>query len=434
MNPHPSTPTPRRFLNKRLASSSQLPPHSTPTPMRFQSTPRFVGGSTQSATRQMEDVVEEEEEEADDDDDVGASQSQSSSANEERPLRRSERRGIALLDSIEVDSCADSLTSREGPPSSSSRSSSSGGGGSSSSEHEMDEDGDERRPRGGYVGDGDKVEENGVATDGVHAELTYGDGEEEEEGTPKPVKRRRLSSASASASPTKLHMVVVAAAPYDSDTGGQHHHEQDDDTEQDDDDDEDDDDDDDDGEDDDDDVQDKTTRTRIPAQQPTFQPAPRFKPAAPEDEPFFASAGQVCAAVAPYSPPPRRGAAKYLAGGLASQLQGLLSKVKGIVETGNNNSNDDNDDDATGAVARVLVEEVRLGARMHLVRGRRILSRGPVAAAQCYMLAGGGGGGADAGMVKEGSVLRIMPAPAWNVHLGEEWTVACDWSVESLES
>ncbi|KAM3561342.1 hypothetical protein MY1884_002437 [Beauveria asiatica] len=432
MNPHPSTPTPRRFLNKRLASSSQLPPHSTPTPtpMRFQSTPRFVGGSTQSATRKIEDVVEEEEEE--EDDDVGTSQSQSSSANEERPLRRSERRGIALLDSIEVDSCADSLTSREGPPSSSSRSS------SSSSEHEMDEmdeDGEERRPRGGYVGDGDKVEENAVATGGVHAELTYGDGEEEE-GTPKPVKRGRLSSASASASPTKLHMVVVAAAPYDSDTGGQHHHEQDDDTEQDD-----DDDDEDDGEDDDeDDVQDKTTRTRVPAQQPTFQPAPRFKPAAPEDEPFFASAGQVCTATAAAScsPPPRRGAAKYLAGGLASQLQGLLSKVKGIVETGNNNSNDDNDDDATGAVARVLVEEVRLGARMHLVRGRRILSRGPVAAAQCYMLAGGGGGGggggADARMVKEGSVLRIMPAPAWNVHLREEWTVACDWSVESLES
>ncbi|KAM0668385.1 hypothetical protein ACQRIU_001947 [Beauveria bassiana] len=413
MKPHPSTPTPRRFLTKRPASS-QLLPHSTPTPMRFQSTPRF--GSTQSATRQMEDVEEV-------DDDVGASsQSSQSSANNNKKRPRSDERDMALLNSIEVDlSCAeDSLTSREERRSSS----------SSSSEHDMDEDdGDERRSRGdGYASDGNEVvEENGVTTDNVHAELIHG---HEEEDTPKPVKRRRLSSASTS--PTEQHMVVAAA--YDSDTGG-HHHEQDDDWAQDDDDD-----------DDEDDVQDKTRRTRVPAQQqqPTFQPAPRFKPA-PEDEPS-ASGGQACtAAIAPCSPPPRRGA-KYLVNGLASQLQGLLSKVKGVVET-----RDDDDDDGGGPagefVARVLVEEVRLGARMHLVRGR-VLSRGSAAAtaaaaaesdevvARCYMLAGGGGrGGAGARMVKQGSVLRVMPAPAWNVHLGEEeWAVACDWSVESMES
>ncbi|KAM3510488.1 hypothetical protein MY11210_005890 [Beauveria gryllotalpidicola] len=253
------TPTPRRFLTKRPASS-QLP-HSTPTPMRFQSTPRF--GSTQSVTRQMEDVEEV---------DVGASQSQSNA--NERPC--SEGRDIAS-DSIEVDSCANSLTSREERRGSSSS--------SSSSEHEMDEDGDARRPRG-YVSDGNKVEENGVAMD-VHAELIYGD-----DGTP-PVKRRRLS---ASASPTELHMVVAA---YDSDTG--HHHEQDD-SEQDY---------------EEHDVQDKT-RTRVPAQQPIFQRAPRFKPA-PEDEPFAPGQAGTAAAdallAAPFSPP-RRGA-KYLAGGLA---------------------------------------------------------------------------------------------------------------------
>ncbi|KAM3464584.1 hypothetical protein NHJ6243_002398 [Beauveria neobassiana] len=398
------TPTPRRFLTKRPASS-QLLPHSTPTPMRFQSTPRF--GSTQSATRQMEDVEEV-------DDDAGApSQSSQSSANNNKKRPRSEERDMALLNSIEVDSsCAeDSLTSREERRSSS----------SSSSDHDMDEDdGDDRRSRGGgYASDGNEVvEEDGVTTDDVHAELIHG---HEEEGTPKPVKRPRLSSASASS--TEQRMVIAAA--YDSDTGG-HHHEQDDDLEQDD----------------EDVVQDKTRRTRVAAQQqqqPTFQPAPRFKPA-PEDEPF-ASGGQACtAAVAPCSPPPRRGA-KYLADGLASQLQGLLSKVKGVVETGDDDGGGDGGP-AKGVVARVLVEEVRLGARMHLVRGR-VLSRGPAAtaaesdemAARCYMLAGGGGGGAGARMVKQGSVLRVMPAPAWNVHLGEEeWTVACDWSVESMES
>ncbi len=333
--------------------------------MRFQSTPRF--GSTQSATRQMEDVEEI---------DAATSQSQSQSSATEQP--RSDGRDIAS-DSIEVDSYADSLASQGELRS------------SGSSEHETDEDesGDERRQRG-YVSDvNEDAEDEGL---GAPAQNMY-----EDAGSPPPVKRRRLS---ASASPTRQHMVTAYgsnAGHYETHSGSEQEYEEHD-------------------------VQDKT-RTRASAQQPTFQPAPRFK--APEDElPGHDQGGPTCALIAAPFSPQRRGA-RYVPGGLAAQLQGLLSQIKGSETLGGAGD---------GAVVRLSVDEIGLGTRMHLVQGR-LLSRGAEAehegVVRRYILAGGEGGGGA--LVKEGSVLRIMAAPAWEVHLGEEWTVACEWCVESLE-
>ncbi|KAJ6784286.1 hypothetical protein PWT90_06416 [Aphanocladium album] len=370
MKPPPSTPTPRRFLTKRPASS-QLP-HSTPTPMRFQSTPRF--GSTQSASRQMEDVEEL-------DVDTSQSQSQSQASVMEQP--RSDRRDI-VSDSIEVDSYADSLASQEQLQS------------SGSSEHEMDDNTSSGRQKGYLSGLEDIDHEAAVVN--IPAAHVY-----EDVGTP-PVKRRRLS---ASTSPPRLRM----ADPYGSDTGL---HEDLDASEQDE-----------SEKDEEADVQDKT-RTRAPVQQPTFRPAPRFKPA-PDDELFAHNqdGGPGAILTAPFSPQ-RRGA-KYVPGGLASQLQGLLSQVKGAETLGGAGSDGTGD----GAIVRLVVEDARAGTRMHLIRGR-ILSRGSVSEStnvlEQYVLAGAG-----ERLVKPGSVLRIMATPAWDVHLGEEWTVACEWNIESLE-
>ncbi|TQV93977.1 hypothetical protein IF1G_07709 [Cordyceps javanica] len=330
--------------------------------MRFQSTPRF--GSTQTATRQMEDVEEA---------DVGASQSQSSVDD----AARSDGRDI-VSDSIEVDSYADSLASQEVEESSS----------SGSSRHEMEEESD-ATIQGDYPSKVKYGEEDLGVSDAKVDHL------HEDAGTP-PVKRRRLPD---SASPARTRMVATHSSDTDVSEDGCKLEQEDED----------------------DDVEDRT-RTRPPAQQPTFQAAPRFKPA-PEDELLAQDQrGGTGLHAAPFSPP-RRGA-RYVPGGLASQLQGLLSEVKGWEAVGG---------DDPAAIVRLLVEEARLGTRMHLVKGR-VLTRGSAKSeseseVQNYILAGG----SSVRMVKEGSVLRIMPAPAWDVHLGEEWTVACDWSVESLE-
>lgn len=337
--------------------------------MRFQSTPRF--GSTQSATRQMEDVEEI---------DPATSQSQSQSQSSATEQIRSDGRDMTS-DSIEVDSYADSLASQEEMHSSS----------SGSSDHEMEEITHTRRQADYMSGLDEDEDEDGTTMMGEPEEHV-----EEDDETP-PVKRRRLS---ASASPTKLQM----ATAYDSDAGhDEEHNETEEDEEY--------------------DVQDKT-RTRAPLQQPTFQPAPRFKPA-PEDELLAQDQGSGADALLAAPVTPQRRGAKYLAGGLASQLQGLLSQVKGSETLGGGDGVGD------GAIVRLAVEDVRMGTRMHLIQGR-VLSRGSVAESEGvvknYILAGGG-----ARVVKTGSVLRLMAAPAWDVQLDEEWTVACEWTVESLE-
>ncbi|KAF7543272.1 hypothetical protein G7Z17_g10865 [Cylindrodendrum hubeiense] len=144
-------------------------------------------------------------------------------------------------------------------------------------------------------------------------------------------------------------------------------------------------------------------------QQPTFHPPPRFKPTE-----IDAMAEGLPAAFSPQ----RRGA-KYLAGGLAADLQGWLSDIKGWEGV----------DQAAEAVARVTVELIRPGRRMYLVKGRVEEATGT--ASKRFLLAGEGkltGLGRRA-VVGVGSVV-VVGQPVWDVELeGEVWTVSCDWSV-----
>lgn len=143
----------------------------------------------------------------------------------------------------------------------------------------------------------------------------------------------------------------------------------------------------------------------IPQQEPIFRPAPRFKPAETVAPPILPEAFS----------PQRRGA-KYLPGGMASQLQGWLSEVKGWEGPPDEDS-----------ALRVTVEDVSPGARMYLVRGRV----GESDASKGYILAGEGkltGLGRRA-VVRVGSLV-VIEEPVWEVTLLREvWTVGCNWSV-----
>ncbi|KAM4063938.1 hypothetical protein HRG_007027 [Hirsutella rhossiliensis] len=145
-------------------------------------------------------------------------------------------------------------------------------------------------------------------------------------------------------------------------------------------------------------------------------PAPRFKPT-DDDAGTAAAAGILPAAFSPQ----RRGE-KYLAGGLAAELQGWLSEAKGW------DGADKALDDAT--TLRIVVDEVRPGRQMNLVRGRA----GSDAAARGFILAGQGrltglGGTASRAAVEQGGVVMVGP-PVWDTEMeGCVWTVACDWRV-----
>lgn len=158
-------------------------------------------------------------------------------------------------------------------------------------------------------------------------------------------------------------------------------------------------------------------------EQPTFQAPPRFKPL---DD---GAPGGVEGLPLAFSPQ-RRGP-KYLAGGLAAELQGWLSEVKGW----------DGADGWNGTRFQVVLEEVRPGRRMYLTRYRLPEAaedgqgRGDGQGESRYgrlILAGEGrltglGRRAD---VQAGSVVEVSH-PVWDVELdGCTWTVACDWAVK----
>ncbi|KAF4976785.1 hypothetical protein FZEAL_6591 [Fusarium zealandicum] len=145
------------------------------------------------------------------------------------------------------------------------------------------------------------------------------------------------------------------------------------------------------------------------AQQPTFRAPPRFKPT---------EIGPTAEGLPAAFSPQRRGT-KYVAGGLAAELQGWLSEVKGhegVVPHA-----------APGV--KVAIEEIRPGRRMYLVRGRTDPPRGTPA--RRFLLAGEGRltGLGQRAAVGVGSVVEVGQ-PVWDVELdGEVWTVACDWGV-----
>ncbi|KAF5615647.1 hypothetical protein F52700_13310 [Fusarium sp. NRRL 52700] len=143
-----------------------------------------------------------------------------------------------------------------------------------------------------------------------------------------------------------------------------------------------------------------------PLQQPTFQAPPRFKPVDLDPAVDGLSAA--------FSPQ-RRGA-KYIAGGLAAELQGWLSEVKGWEGVA----------PATTLTKKVIIEEIRPGRRMYLVKARTSTSE-----EGRYLLAGEGRltGLGQRMPVILGSVVD-MGQPLWDIVLdGQVWTVACDWGI-----
>ncbi|KAF4460081.1 hypothetical protein FALBO_13149 [Fusarium albosuccineum] len=148
--------------------------------------------------------------------------------------------------------------------------------------------------------------------------------------------------------------------------------------------------------------------TKAP-QQPTFRAPPRFKPA--EIDPTVEGL--------PVAFSPQRRGAKYVPGGLAAELQGWLSEVKGWEGAA----------PSTAPVIKVVIEEIRPGRRMYLVRGRTETSC--IASAGKFLLAGEGRltGLGQKAAVDVGSIVEVGQ-PVWDVELnGEVWTVACDWGV-----
>ncbi|KAM0251689.1 hypothetical protein ACHAQJ_008059 [Trichoderma viride] len=143
--------------------------------------------------------------------------------------------------------------------------------------------------------------------------------------------------------------------------------------------------------------------------QPIFQQAPRFKPLATEDT--FSGL--------PAAFSPQRRGTKYVAGGMAAQLQGWLSEVK---------SWEENNEKAQSGM-KFNVEQIRSGRRMYLVEGRASSEE----ASQKWILAGEGKltGLGKRAEVKMGSVV-LIEQPTWDVELeGSVWNVACEWSVET---
>jgi hypothetical protein len=148
-----------------------------------------------------------------------------------------------------------------------------------------------------------------------------------------------------------------------------------------------------------------------PLQQPTFHAPPRFKPV--DVDPA------VDGLPAAFSPQ-RRGE-KYIAGGLAADLQGWLSEVKGWEGAAS----------TTTLTKKVIIEEIRPGRRMYLVKGRTDTSE-----ESKYLLAGEGRltGLGQRMPVIVGSVVDVGQ-PVWDIVLdGQVWTVACDWGISESGS
>ncbi|KAH6689019.1 hypothetical protein F5X68DRAFT_189774 [Plectosphaerella plurivora] len=156
-----------------------------------------------------------------------------------------------------------------------------------------------------------------------------------------------------------------------------------------------------------------------PEQQPKFHAAPRFKLPESEETPNDGL---------PEAFSPQRRGAKYVHGGMAAEMQSWLADVRGW--TGHERPPD--------AVMRVVIDEVRPGNAMYLVRGRRLLRdeavADPGAAGLRIMLAGDGKstGLARRAAVNVGGVV-VVSQPVWEVPLKGDgrWIVACEWAVEA---
>lgn len=151
--------------------------------------------------------------------------------------------------------------------------------------------------------------------------------------------------------------------------------------------------------------------------QPVFRPPPRFR---------MPNTDRVIFTEAP--PPaltPQRRLAKYVPGGLATEVQGWLSHIKGseVEDEG---------------VTPFRIEEVQREGSTYLARVGSILSGGddtvlePRSTLQMVILAGRDewiGLDRSPQLVRQSSVIRAE-GPTWRVPLGElgNWLVFCDWT------
>lgn len=158
---------------------------------------------------------------------------------------------------------------------------------------------------------------------------------------------------------------------------------------------------------------------RLTPQQPRFHNPPSFKPPNPQLHAHLKAL--------PPAFSPRRKGARYVPGGLAAEVQGWLSHIKGSREV--------------ELKLSILVLEVKEGEGVYLVCGRRMGDNGfkygggeegGEGSEMRVLLAGEGEmtGLGESARVTEGCVVETGGL-RWDVELDGmgKWTVACDWRV-----
>jgi len=149
-------------------------------------------------------------------------------------------------------------------------------------------------------------------------------------------------------------------------------------------------------------------------QKPTFRAPPRFKAPEPATQPVY----QLPEAFSPHQHR-RRGAASYVAGGLAAEVRDWLVQLK---------RSDDAPDD--GFIARVAVDEARAAAGFVLVCGRVVVPEGDGEPLRAILVGEGRLSGLGLRTRVEAGCVVGVAQPTWEVVLeGETWAVACDWVV-----
>lgn len=165
--------------------------------------------------------------------------------------------------------------------------------------------------------------------------------------------------------------------------------------------------------------------SRLSAQQPTFQKAPRFKPIEMPE-------GSGRSEPLPDAFSPHRKGAKYVPGGLAAEVRDWFVDVWAGTNAGGARRGGEE------WLAMIQVDEVRAAPGMTLVTGRHVQDDDPANDADPglrsmrIMLAGSPrlSGLAKREDVRVGSVLGVG-RPTWEVALADQgrWAVVCEWAV-----
>ena len=161
-------------------------------------------------------------------------------------------------------------------------------------------------------------------------------------------------------------------------------------------------------------------------QQPIFHKAPRFKISS--DQNPHHQQPQLDESRLPDIFSPQRRGARYLPGGLASELRDWLVEIK---------ENDLEPSAHQYAAVRLAIEQVRHGGPgMTLISGRPIGEGGQLGPSARAILTGDGvleedvglGGVGARSKVVPGGVVAVAP-PAWDVEIPERWAIAYRWGL-----